>query len=205
MSKELNRIAARISSEVLMDKTRLGAGSYLLPMPVVLAGANVNDRPNFLTIAYVGIVSHTPAMIEIALRKDRFSSSGIKKNQTFSVNAATAALVDAIDFCGIYSGEKVDKSGIFEVFYGELKTAPMIAESPLNLECRLAEVLDLGGSHEVFIGEIVEAYSTEEYLSNGRPDLQKIQPIVYDGSSTSYWTLENKLARAFQVGKDYRP
>ena len=72
-----------------MDKTKLGAGSYLLPMPVVLVGANVNDRPNFLTIAYVGIVSHTPAMIEIALRKNRFSSAGIKKNQTFSVNAAS--------------------------------------------------------------------------------------------------------------------
>jgi flavin reductase (DIM6/NTAB) family NADH-FMN oxidoreductase RutF len=188
-----------------MDKTKLGAGSYLFPMPVVLVGANVNDRPNFLTIAYVGIVSHTPAMIEIALRKNRFSSAGIKKNQTFSVNTASEALVDATDYCGIYSGEKVDKSQVFEVFYGELQTAPMIAESPLNLECRLAKVLDLGGSHEVFIGEIVEAYSSEEYLSNGRPDLQKIQPIVYDGSSMSYWTLEDKLARAFHVGKDYKP
>ncbi len=188
-----------------MDKTKLGGGSYLLPMPVVLVGANVNDRPNFLAIAYVGIVSHTPAMIEIALRKNRFSSAGIKKNQTFSVNAVSEALVGATDYCGIYSGEKVDKSQVFEVFYGELQTAPMIAESPLNLECRLAKVLDLGGSHEVFIGEIVEAYSSEEYLSNGRPDLQKIQPIVYDGSSTSYWTLEDKLARAFQVGQDYKP
>src|SRR5665647_162465 len=76
----LNRLAGRISRGVLMDKTKLGTGSYLLPMPVVLVGANVNDRPNFLTIAYVGIVGHTPAMIEIALRKNRFSSAGIKKN-----------------------------------------------------------------------------------------------------------------------------
>src|SRR5665647_1428390 len=97
----LNRLAGRISRGVLMDKTKLGAGSYLLPMPVVLVGANVNDRPNFLTIAYVGMVSHTPAMIEIALRKNRFSSAGIKKNQTFSVNAASAALVNATDYCGI--------------------------------------------------------------------------------------------------------
>ena len=188
-----------------MDKTKLGAGSYLLPMPIVLVGTNVDNRPNFLTIAYVGMVGHAPAMIEIALRKNRFSSAGIKENQTFSVNAASASMVDATDYCGIYSGKKVDKSKVFEVFYGELKTAPMIAESPLNLECQLAKVLDLGGSHEVFIGEIVQAYSSEEYLSSGQPDLQKIQPIVYDGSSTSYWTLENKLARAFQVGKDYKP
>ena len=128
-----------------MDKTKLGAGSYLLPMPVVLVGTNVDNRPNFLTIAYVGMVGHAPAMIEIALRKNRFSSAGIKENQTFSVNAASASMVDATDYCGIYSGKKVDKSKVFEVFYGELKTAPMIAESPLNLECQLAKVLDLGG------------------------------------------------------------
>jgi len=187
-----------------MDKTKLGAGSYLLPMPVVLVGAKVNDLPNFLTIAYVGIMSHTPAMIEIALRKGRFSSDGIKKNKSFSVNAASVALLEATDYCGIYSGAKVDKSQLFEVFYGDLKTAPMIMESPLNLECRLAEVLDLGGSHEVFVGEIVEAYSSEEYLSDGRLDLKKIQPIVFDGSSTSYWELGEKLARAFHVGKDYK-
>jgi flavin reductase (DIM6/NTAB) family NADH-FMN oxidoreductase RutF len=81
----------------------------------------------------------------------------------------------------------------------------MITESPLSLECRLAEVLDFGGSHEVFIGEIVEAYSSEEFLSDGMPDLEKIQPIVYDGSPTSYWTLGDRLARAFQVGKDFKP
>jgi flavin reductase (DIM6/NTAB) family NADH-FMN oxidoreductase RutF len=99
----------------------------------------------------------------------------------------------------------VDKSQLFEVFYGELKTAPMITESPLNVECRLAEVLDLGGSHEVFVGEIVEAYSSQEYLSDGSPDLDKIKPLVYDGSSMSYWDLGEKLARSFQVGKDYKP
>ena len=187
-----------------MDKTKLGPGSYLLPMPVVLVGANVNDRPNFLTIAYVGIVCHAPAMIEVALRKGRFSSDGIKENGTFSVNTASVDLLEVTDYCGIYSGAKVDKSQLFEVFYGELKTAPMIAESPLSMECRLAEVLDLGGSHEVFVGEIVETYCSEEYMTDGRPDLRKIQPIVYDGSSQSYRGLGESLARAFQVGKDYR-
>jgi flavin reductase (DIM6/NTAB) family NADH-FMN oxidoreductase RutF len=188
-----------------MDKTKLGTGSHLLPMPVVLVGANVGDRPNFLAIAYVGIVCHAPPMIEIALRKGRFSSEGIKENKTFSVNTASVDLLEATDYCGIYSGAKVDKSQLFEVFYGELETAPMIVESPLNVECRLAEVLDLEGSHEVFVGEIVEAYCSEEYLSEGRPDLGKIKPIVYDGSSSSYWGRGEKLARAFQVGKDYKP
>ncbi len=187
-----------------MEKTKLGPGSHLLPMPVVLVGANVKGRANFLAIAYVGIVQHTPAMIEVALRKGRFSSDGIKENKSFSVNAATVDLMEATDYCGIYSGAKVDKSGLFEVFYGELETAPMITESPLNLECRLADVFDLGGSHEVFVGEIVESYCSRESLSDGRPDLGKIRPIVYDGSSQSYWSLGERLGRSFQVGKDYR-
>ncbi len=187
-----------------MAKAKQGPGSFLFPMPVVLVGADVKGKANFLTIAYVGIVNHTPPMIEVALRKNRFTSEGIKQNGTFSVNAASAAMVEATDYCGIYSGAKVDKSQLFEVFYGELGTAPMIEESPFNLECRLAQVLDLGGSHEVFIGQIMESYSSEDYLSDGRPDMDKIQPIVYDGASLSYWTLRDRLARAFQIGKDYR-
>jgi flavin reductase (DIM6/NTAB) family NADH-FMN oxidoreductase RutF len=80
-----------------MEKIRLGAGNYLLPMPVVLVGTNVNDRPNFLTIAYVGMMGRIPPMIEVAIRKDRFSSAGIKENQSFSVNTCSSAMVAATD------------------------------------------------------------------------------------------------------------
>ncbi len=188
-----------------MAKTKQGPGNFLWPMPVVLVGANVKGRANFLAIAYVGIVNHTPPMIEVALRKNRFSSEGIKENKSFSVNAASAAMVEATDYCGIYSGAKVDKSQVFEVFYGQLGSAPMIEESPFNLECKLVKVLDFGGSHEVFIGEIMETYSSEDYMNEGRPDIGKIEPLVYDAGSLSYWTLRDKLARAFQIGKDYQP
>lgn len=188
-----------------MAKTRQGPNNFLFPMPVVLVGANVKGKANFLAIAYVGIVNHTPPMISVALRKNRFTSGGIKENKCFSVNAASAAMVEATDYCGIYSGAKVDKSQVFEVFYGQLASAPMIEESPFNLECKLAKILDFGGSHELFVGEIVEAYSSDDYFSDGRPDVGKIEPIVFDGASASYWTLRDKLARAFQIGKDYQP
>ncbi len=188
-----------------MAKSKQGPGNFLFPMPVVLVGANVKGKANFLTIAYVGIVNHEPPMIEVALRKNRFTSEGIKENKTFSVNAASAAMVEATDYCGIYSGAKVDKSQVFEVFYGDTGTAPMIEESPFSLECRLVKVLDLHGSHEVFIGEVLEVYGSDDYLSDGRPDMGKIEPIVFDAGGSSYWTLRDKLARAFQIGKDYQP
>ncbi len=76
-------------------------------------------------------------MIEVLLGKNRYTSAGIKENRSFSVNATSASMVEATNYCGIYSGAKVDKSGLFEVFYGDLGTASMIAESPFNPECRI--------------------------------------------------------------------
>ena len=186
-----------------MKKVRLGAGTYLIPMPVVLVGALVDGRPNFLTIAYCGVVSYKPPMIEVGLRKGRYTSAGIRENGTFSVNIPSEELIEATDYCGIVSGSKIDKSKLFEVFYGELETAPMISECPLNLECRLVQVLDLGGTHEVFIGEIVETHAGVEYVDGGRPDTESIKPFVFSASDDSYWGLGEKLAEAFKVGKGF--
>lgn len=187
-----------------MEKTKLGARAYLFPLPVVLAGANVAGKPNFLTIGLCGIINLSPPMIHLALRQNRYTSIGIRENGTFSVNTCSEAMMTATDYCGIYSGSQVDKSTVFEVFYGGLETAPMIVESPVNLECRLSQVLDLGGVHEVFIGEVVESYAAEEYLTDGQPDLDKIKPIVYCMPEGAYRGLTGITGRAHAVGKDFR-
>lgn len=101
------------------------------------------------------------------------------------------------------SGTSVDKSILFEPFYGTLKTAPMIKECPLNLECKLVQTLDYGGSAEIFIGEIVEAYSEEQYLTNGLPDITKIKPIVFSMHDNTYWKIGEHLAPAFKIGKKF--
>ena len=186
-----------------MAKKELGRKPFLFPMPVVLVGANVKGKPNYLTAAWVNIVNYDPPMIMAALNKVRYTSIGIKENQTFSVNVPSADMVKITDYCGLFSGHKTDKSLLFESFYGKLKTAPLIAECPVNLECRLIQTVELK-THEVFIGEIIETYAEENFLSNGAPDLKKINPFVFSISGDSYYQLGELLARAHHVGKDYQ-
>ncbi len=188
-----------------MEKTKIGAKTFLYPMPTVLIGATVNGKPNYNTIAYCGIAQHVPPMVFVTMGKTHYTNSGIKENKTFSVNIPSEDMVKVTDYVGIYSGKRTDKSGLFEAFYGVLGTAPLIKECPLNLECSLIKTIDLGGSNDIFIGEIVESYAEEKYLTDGLPDVQKIRPIIFAMHNNNYWKLGDLLARAWNVGKDYEP
>lgn len=106
-----------------------------------------------------------------------------------------------VDYCGIYSGKKKDKSKIFKTFYGILETAPLIEECPVNLECTLKHSLDLG-SHILLVGEIVESYITEACLTEGKADPKKIDPLIFLTPLNQYQRLGGFVATAFQVGKE---
>lgn len=183
-----------------MDKIKFGPQTLLYPMPAVLVGADVNKKPNFMTAAWCGIASYKPPAVSVAIRKDRYTLEGIRENKTFSLNVPSSDMVKKTDFCGIYSGKNEDKSGIFETFYGMLKTAPLVRECPVNLECKLIDELDLG-SHILVVGEIVETYITEACTSNGKADPQKVDPLVYISGAQEYCTLGKPLAPAFSIGK----
>jgi len=184
-------------------KKKIGARTYLYPMPTTIVGANVGARPNFLTIAYCGIVQHSPAMISVTLGKSHYTNAGIKENATFSVNIPSADMVVITDYVGMHSGRDTDKSCLFSVFYGELKTAPMINETPLNLECRLIKTLDFGGTNEIFIGEIVQGYADEKVLNAAIPDIQKLNPIIFSMHDNNYWTIGQHLGKAWSVGRNF--
>ncbi len=187
-----------------MEKLEIGAKTFLYPMPTTLVGANVRGKPNYLTVAYCGIINHTPPLISVALGKTHYTNIGIKENGTFSINIPSEELVKITDYCGLVSGHKVDKSELFEVSYGKLKSAPMIRECPLNLECKLIQTLEFP-MEEVFIGEIVEAYSEDQFLSKGLPDIKKMNPIVFSMHDNNYWKVGEHLARAWNIGKDLKP
>lgn len=188
-----------------MEKIKLGAKNLLYPMPTILVGTVIDGKANFLAIAWCGIVAAKPPMISICSSKRHFSNVGIRENGTFSVNIPSAKMVEAVDYCGIVSGKKDDKSSLFESFYGELATAPMIKECPINLECRVVRVIDdLDPSEEIFIGEIVQTYATEEYLTNGAPDMKKIEPIIFSTAENNYYTVGKLLGQAWKVGQGYR-
>lgn len=191
-----------------MNKTKIPPKAYLFPMPVVLIGANVNGKPNFETLAYAGIIESQPPLISISSYETHYTNIGIKENKTFSVNTPSEDLAEIIDYCGIVSGKEVDKSNVFDIFYGDLKTAPMVSASPLNLECeviktfKIKELLKQDQGHEVFIGKIVNAYADEDYLTDGIPDIAKLKTFTY--SLNNYWKVGQKLAPAFEIGKKYK-
>ena len=187
-----------------MAKVTMKMKTLAYPMPAFVIGANVDGKPNFMTAAWSGIAGSTPPMITVALQHHRHTLRGMKQNMTFSVNVPSADLVKETDYCGIISGTKADKVATcgFKVFYGILQTAPLIEQFPVNLECKIVQILDVG-SHELIVGRIEEAHVSEECLTEGRPDVEKIKPIVYAGQR--YYGLGRVLASAFTAGKELLP
>ena len=181
-------------------KKKLGATNCLYPMPTVLVGANVKSKPNYITIAHVGIMDFTS--ISVSMAKFHHTNAGIKENMSFSVNIPSAELVKVTDYCGIFSGKNVDKGQLFKTFYGELKTAPMIQECPINMECRVIQTLDFP-KHDIFIGEILETYCDQKYLTEGVVDFSKVQPLLFAMNDKSYWKVGDRLGKAWSIGKDF--
>lgn len=185
-----------------MNKTKLGPTTLLFPMPALLVGTVVEGKVNFMTAAWCGIANQKPPAISVAIRKSRLSLKGIQENGVFSINIPSVEEVKEVDFCGIYSGRKTDKSRIFEVFYGDLENVPLIRECPLNLECTVLNTLDIG-THDLVIGEIIQTHATDSVLNEGVPDPEKINPLIYcPGSSGGYYALGARIAKAFYVGKE---
>jgi flavin reductase (DIM6/NTAB) family NADH-FMN oxidoreductase RutF len=186
-----------------MSKVKLGAKGLIVPMPIALGGANVNGRPNYLTVAYCSMANYDPPLVSISLGKTHYTNPGIKKNKTFSVNFPSVKMAKATDYCGIYSGKKTDKSGVFESFYGKLKTAPMPVECPISLECKLFKVVTFG-IDELFIGEVVEVYAEDKCFTNGKLDLKKIQPMVWSPTDKCYYKVGAKIGLGWSIGKGYK-
>ena len=182
-------------------KRPLDGINVLYPTPTTIVGAIVEGKVNFITIAHIGIVNHAkPYLISLSLAKPHHTNAGIKENKTFSVNIPNEDLVVATDYVGIVSGKKTDKSGVFEVFYGNLENAPMITECPINMECTLYDVYDTP-THDLFIGEIVETYADDAVLKDNKVDLELVKPLLFDMSSIKYWSLGDAVANCWSIGK----
>ena len=159
-----------------MSKIAMGPQTLIYPMPVLLIGSDVDGKPNFMVVAWGGIANGEPPVISVAIRRTRHTFKGIKQNSTFSVNIPSADMVREADYCGITSGSRVDKVEVcrFKVFYGKLGHTPLIEQCPVNLECEVMHVLDLG-SHSLVVGRIEESHISERCLTNGQPDVNKIK------------------------------
>lgn len=185
-------------------KTALGGINALYPTPTVLVGAIVDGKPNLITIAHIGIVNHAkPHLISISMGKVHYTNAGIKEHREFSINIPSESLVVETDYVGIVSGKKVDKSKLFELFYGRLQKAPLIKACPVCMECRLYDIYDTP-THDLFIGEIVETHAEESVLTNGKIDVSKLRPLLFDMNTVKYWSLGKAVADCWNVGKQLK-
>jgi flavin reductase (DIM6/NTAB) family NADH-FMN oxidoreductase RutF len=189
-----------------MAKIQLGPQTLIYPMPVLLVGANVDDKPNFMAVGWGGIVNGEPPMISVALLHQRYTLKGIKQNMSFSVNIPSTNLVKETDYCGIISGAKVNKAEVcrFKIFYGKLSNAPLIEQCPINLEYKVMHILNLG-SHSLVIGQIEETHISDSCLTDGKPDVNKIKPFIYTTAPASqYQAFGDIVAKAFSIGKELK-
>jgi len=190
-----------------MGKIQMGPQTLVYPMPALLVGANVDDKANFMTVAWAGIANSEPPMISVAIRHQRHTLRGIRQSMTFSVNVPSTDLVEEVDYCGMTSGRKNDKTEIceFKVFYGELNNAPLIEQCPVNLECEVAHILSLG-RHALVIGKIIQTHVSEVCLTGGKPDSSKIRPFAYTPMpAAQYHALGDVVAKAFYAGRELKP
>ena len=189
-----------------MGKILMGPKMLPYPRPTLLVGANVDDSPNFMTVAASGAANVEPPMISVAIQHHRHTHKGIMQNLTFSVNVPSADLIRETDYCGLVSGSKVDKVKVcqFNVFYGKLKNAPLIEQCPINLECKVVHILDLG-SHSLFVGRVEEAHISESCLTGGKPDVNKIKALIYTADpDREYRAFGHVLAKAYSIGQELK-
>lgn len=165
-----------------MAKQEWKPGNMLYPLPVVMVStADKAGNTNIITVAWAGTICTNPPMLSISVRPERHSYHMIKESMEFVVNLTTEELAYATDYCGVRSGREVDK--FKEMHLTPQKASkvksPLIQESPVNIECKVKEIIELG-SHHMFLAEVVAVHAEDSYMNEkNKFELSKAKPIVY--------------------------
>ncbi len=177
-----------------MGKQSWKPGNMLYPLPAVLVTtADKQGNQNVFTVAWTGTVCSDPAMVSISVRPERYSYHMIEETGEFVINLTTAKLVYATDYCGVKSGRDVDKFKEMHLtpLPADKVAAPLIEESPVNIECKVTQIIKLG-THDMFLAEVVAVHADEAYMNEkGTFSLIKADPMVY--SHGTYYTLGKEL------------
>ncbi len=164
-----------------MSKVKFRGGTLLAPVPPVMVSCGDMEKPNILTVAWTGITNTVPAKTYISVRPSRHSHGIIKEKGEFVLNLTPAAMARTADYCGIYTGAKVDKFKKCNLTPVEAEevSAPMIGECPVSLCCRVTNVIPMG-SHDMFLADILAVYVNEELLDpGGKLHLEKADLCAY--------------------------
>jgi len=182
--------------KIAYPKQSLNPGTLLSPVPAVLVSCAAEGfRPNIISLAWVGTMCSEPPVIAIGVRASRHSYAILTKGGDFVVNLPTHSQAALVDFCGTRSGREIDKFAAagFTALPGTLVNSPLIAECPINLECKVLKMVPLG-SHDVFFGQVVAAHADPSVLTDaGTIDQAKAKLLAYAGGA--YWSLGQPVPR----------
>ncbi|MFV0465134.1 MAG: flavin reductase family protein [Lachnospiraceae bacterium] len=178
----------------------------LYPLPVIMVSCKRDlERPNIITLAWAGTINSDPAMVSISVRKERYSYSILKESKEFVINLVNKELIYATDFCGVRSGKEYDKFQEMNLTAIPSKTiaAPGIKESPVNIECKVEQVIPLG-SHDLFIARVTAVAVDGKYMDDkGKFDLNSSGLVAY--SHGEYFELGKRLGKfGYSVKKTSR-
>ncbi len=179
-----------------MSKEIWKPGNMVYPLPAVMVTCRSKEgKDNIITVAWTGTVCTNPALAYISVRPSRYSYNIIKETKEFVINLTTKDLVYATDYCGVKSGKDIDKFKACKLHKEKATNvnAPLIKESPVNIECKVIEIKEYG-SHDMFVGEVLCVHADKKYMnSKGKFELSKAEPIVY--SHGDYFTLGKKCGK----------
>ena len=170
-------------------------GNMLYPLPAVIVTSKAFGKTNAFTVGWAGTVCTNPPMLSISIRKSRFSYELIKESKEFVVNLTNRALTKQMDFCGVNSGRDIDKFKHCHFTENPLPnmTTPGILESPVNISCKVNQIIELG-SHDMFIADVIGVNIDDKYLDeNGKLDLKKADLVAYNHGE--YYSLGDYLGK----------
>ena len=186
-------------------KRSLGSVPLIYPQPALLiATYDVDEKPNCMTAAWVGICASEPTSVMVAIQPPRHTHDAILSRKAFTICVPSEKMVAETDYAGIVSGKKCDKFAVcgFTAAKAEHVDAPYIAECPVILECSLTNHQRLG-SHTIMIAEIRDVKADEDCFdaSGHHPDIEKVLPIIFDVGSRDYFGIGKKIGSGWSIGK----
>ena len=185
-----------------MSRTVWKPGTFIYPLPAVMVSCGNMEKSNIITVAWTGIINTNPAMCYISIRPERYSYKIIKESKEFVINLTTQKLAYATDWCGVKTGEKVDKFKEMHLTKEKAQNVkcPIIQESPVAIECRVKEIKEMG-SHHMLIAEVLSIDADNQYIDEkGAFDISKCDLITY--ANGKYYALGKPIGKfGFSVQK----
>ena len=184
-----------------MKKAVRDIALFSLPQTQTILGTHLNEKPNFMALAWATRVNYLPPMIGICVNKTNASHGAVIDTGEFSLNIPSDKMIEITDYTGMVSATNAEKSHLFEVFYGKLKSAPLIRECPLNIECKLKQKIELPTNY-FFIAEIVNILADEIYFTDNLPDVEKVRPFLLTTPDNRFWSLGQHVGQAWHDGRE---